>query len=124
MNSIPRQVLTDLGALHHASAWESSVLAAALRGKGIEVPDYALVDFDEPVPSLVPAIPSAGADAVVVASTSVPNEGNGATSLVNSKGLAKQGGPQEWNAAALTRIIRGIPNTLAPFYQGIRLCLF
>ena len=119
MNSIPRQVLADLGALHHASAWESSVLAAVLRGKGIELPDYALVDFDEAVPSLVPAIPSvtAGADA----SSSVPNEGNAATSLVNSKGLAKQGGPQEWNAAALTRIIRGIPNTLAPFYQGTML---
>lgn len=74
-------------------------------------------------PSLVPAI--APVTAGVAASTSVAaaNEGDvapAATPSVTSKGLAsKQGGPQDWNAAALARIIRGIPNTLAPFFQGM-----
>jgi hypothetical protein len=76
MNSIPRQVLADLGALHRASAWESSILGAGLRGKGIELPEYSVVGFDEGIPSLVPAtVPVTDG---VAASTSVgaANEGN------------------------------------------------
>jgi E3 ubiquitin-protein ligase HUWE1 len=123
MNSIPRQVLADLGALHRESAWESSIIGAGLRGKGIELPEYAVVGADEGTPSLVPAIVPVTDGTAASSSVAAANEGNvasTATPSVTSKGpAAKQEGPQDWNAAALARIIRGIPNTLAPFFQGM-----
>ena len=122
MNSIPRQVLADLGALHRASAWESSILGDGLRGKGIEIPEYA-VGISEETPSLVPATAPVTDGAAESTSVLAANEGDiipGVTSLVTSEApAAKEGGPQDWNAAALARIIQGIPNTLAPFFQGM-----
>jgi E3 ubiquitin-protein ligase HUWE1 len=120
MSSIPRQVLANLGALHRSSAWESSIFAAGLKGKGIELPEYAIFGLGEGTPSLVPAIP---AGAAVSSSVTAVNEGSvtpAVTPTLTGQGsTAKQGGPQDWNAAALVRIIRGLPNTLAPFFQGM-----
>ena len=117
MNSIPRQVLADLGALHRAGAWESSILAAGLRRKGVELPDYTVPGL-EGVPSLVSATLPVTHDAAASSSVSALTEGNATPSSTSSKGPVRDG-PQEWNAAALARIVQGIPNTLAPFFQGM-----
>ena len=121
MNGIPRQVLADLGALHRASSWECSILGAGLRAKGIELPEYAVVGVDEGIPSLAPTVAPATDGAAAFASVAAANEENvspAATPSVTPKGPAAKQGPQDWNASALGRIIQGIPNTLAPFFQG------
>jgi E3 ubiquitin-protein ligase HUWE1 len=120
MNSMPSQVLTNLGALHRASIWENIALNVGLSSKGIEVqgspnssplagsPNRTIMDLPDPEAS-VTANGASGTNGMNTTPTLNPNENNSA---------AKHDGPRDWNANSLKHIIQGLPNALAPFFQG------
>ena len=119
MNSTPLQVLTDLGTLHRASIWENLALILGLSSIGIPVlatpcsssegsPNHTIMDLPDPEGS-VTASGSSGTNGMNTAPTSSPSENNCA---------AKHDGPRYWNANSLKHITQGLPNALAPFFQG------
>jgi E3 ubiquitin-protein ligase HUWE1 len=120
MNSTPLQVLTNLGTLHRASMWENIALHVGLRTKGIEVqaslnssplegsPNRTIMDLPDPEAS-VTANGASGSNGMSTAPTLNPSENNSA---------AKHDGPRDWNANSLKHITQGLPNALAPFFQG------
>jgi E3 ubiquitin-protein ligase HUWE1 len=120
MTSTPLQVLTNLGALHRASMWENIALIVGLSSKGIEVqaspsssplegsPNRTIMDLPDPEAS-VTANGASGSNGMNSAPALNSSENNGATKL---------DGPRDWNANSLKHITQGLPNALAPFFQG------
>ena len=120
MNSTPSQVLTNLGTLHRASMWENIALNVGLSSKGIEAqvspsssplegsPNQTIMELPNPEAS-VTANGASGTNGMNTAPPSNPSENNGAT---------KHDGPRDWNANSLKHITQGLPNSLAPFFQG------
>lgn len=120
MTSTPLQVLTTLGTLHRASMWESIALNVGLSLKGIEVqaspsssplegsPNRTIMDLQD-------------AEASVTANGASGTNGMNTTPTLNAtedNSTAKQDGPRDWNANSLKHITQGLPNALAPFFQG------
>lgn len=128
MNNTPSQVLTDLGALHRASIWENIVLNIGLASKGIDLQSSTSSSPLEGSPNqTIMDLPTADAST----SVHVPNIANGTqnedgTTLnpTDTDQVGKHDGPQGWNASSLKHITQGLPNALAPFFQGNVLCLF
>ncbi len=117
MNSIPPQVLADLGALHRASLWENIILQPSLSSKGIELPSTPLPLAEEGSPGV--ATTSAPAtDGTVAGVTSDVNASAGTTNPRPGQATKHQGS-RAWNASALKHITHGLPNALAPFFQGV-----
>ena len=119
MNNTPLQVLTDLGTLHRASIWENIALNVGLSAKGIESePITGSTPLGSPaqVASELPAI-----DATLSANGhSVVNGVQSQDTTVNTSSPAvKRDTPRDWNAASLRHLTQGLPNALAPFFQGI-----
>jgi E3 ubiquitin-protein ligase HUWE1 len=120
MTSTPLQVLTNLGALHRASMWENIALIVGLSSKGIEVqaspsssplegsPNRTIMDLPDSEAS-VTANGASGSNGMNSAPALNSSENNGATKL---------DGPRDWNANSLKHITQGLPNALAPFFQG------
>jgi len=120
MSSTPLQVLTSLGALHRASIWENIALNVGLSSKGIEVqaspsssplegsPNRTILDLPDPDAS-VTANGASGTNGTNTTPTLNPSENNSAI---------KHDGPRDWNANSLKHITQGLPNALAPFFQG------
>lgn len=117
MSSTPLQVLTDLGTLHRASVWENIALNVGLSSKGIEVqeaspsssslegsPNRTTMDLPDPA-----AIGTGSTNGMNTALTLNPSDNNSD---------AKHDGPRDWNADSLKHITQGLPNALAPFFQG------
>jgi E3 ubiquitin-protein ligase HUWE1 len=119
MSNTPLHVLTNLGALHRVSIWENIALNVGLSSKGIdtqsspissplESPNHTTIDLpasDVPVAANGPS----------VANGAQPMDGfplNPAPSAVKSDD------PRNWNASSLKHITQGLPNALAPFFQG------
>lgn len=122
MNNTSPQVLSDLGTLHRASIWENIALAVGLSSKGIDIEPNAgsppLGGSPNQTTSDLPA-----ADATTSAN------GHGVANGVQSQdgvvppngpssGPAKQDSPRNWNASSLKHLTQGLPNALAPFFQG------
>ena len=117
MNSTPLQVLTDLGTLHRASMWENIALNVGLSSKGIEAqvspsstplegsPNRATMELPDPEASVT----ANGSNGMNTAPPPNPSENNSAT---------KHDEPRDWNANSLKHITQGLPNALAPFFQG------
>ena len=116
MNSIPRQVLADLGALHRASLWENIILQPGLTSKGIELPSSTPPPAEEGS-SGVTTITAPVTDGTLAGVTTDVNAG---TVTTNAKAgqATKHQSPRAWNASALKHITHGLPNALAPFFQG------
>lgn len=122
MEHTPLQVVTDLGALHRASIWENIALNLGLTSKGI---DLQLTPASSPLDSsptqtnvdLPPVgdstIAPSGADTTTSGEDNIPSP----QSTVKDK-VAKPTGPRDWNASSLKHITQGLPNALAPFFQG------
>ena len=120
MNSTPSQVLTNLGTLHRASMWENIALNVGLSSKGMEAqvspsssplegsPNQTIMELPDPEAS-VTANGASGANGMNTAPPLNPSENNSAT---------KHDGPRDWNANSLKHITQGLPNSLAPFFQG------
>lgn len=118
MNNTPLQVLTDLGTLHRASIWENIALNVGLSAKGIEV---------EPIAGSTPlGSPTQVASELLAMDAPVSANGHSAANGVQSQDAAvnvsstavKQDTPRDWNAASLRHLTQGLPNALAPFFQG------
>lgn len=119
MSNTPLHVLTNLGALHRVSIWENIALNVGLSSKGIdtqsspissplESPNHTAIDLP------APDVPVA-ANGPSVANGAQPTDGfplNPAPSAVKSDD------PRNWNASSLKHITQGLPNALAPFFQG------
>jgi len=113
MNNIPRTILGDLGALHRASTWENLALNVGLSLKGIEVLASSSHPAESPRTDGVGAIGSSPSDA--------GNASGGANASHTTDQSSKGQGSRDWNASALKHITQGIPNALAPFFQGMLL---
>jgi E3 ubiquitin-protein ligase HUWE1 len=120
MNNMTPQIVSNLGALHRAGVWENIALVVGLSAKGINVasslllpmdtsPDQSTVNLDDLDASISPS----GANGVQPAPTT-------STNTINVPGQDKSSkDPRERNAAALKHLTHGLPNSLAPFFQGI-----
>lgn len=111
--------------------WENIALNVGLSSKGIEAqvspsstplegsPNRTIMELPDTEAS-VTANGANGANDVNTAPTLNPSENNSAT---------KHDEPRDWNANSLKHITQGLPNALAPFFQGnitpntIGLCL-
>jgi E3 ubiquitin-protein ligase HUWE1 len=119
MSNTSPQVVSDLGSLHRASIWENIILKVGLASKGIDVlptptssplegsPDQANISL----PETDGAATTNGTDAVQPEASAVPSSSP-------QKDVPKLDGPRELNAAALKHLTRGLPTSLAPFFQG------
>lgn len=119
MSNMTPQIVANLGALHRAGVWENIALVVGLSAKGINVPpslllpmdtssDQSTVNLDDLDPSIFPS----GTNGVQPPATS--------TNTVNVSGQDKcLKDPRERNATALKHLTHGLPNSLAPFFQGI-----
>jgi len=116
MNSIPRQVLADLGALHRTSLWENIILQRGLSSKGIELPSTP--PLAEEGSSDVTTTTAPATDGTIAGVTSDANAGSVTTNAKPGQATKHQG-PRAWNASALKHITHGLPNALAPFFQGV-----
>ncbi|KAH9485384.1 E3 ubiquitin-protein ligase ptr1 [Psilocybe cubensis] len=132
MEHTPLQVLTDLGCLHRASIWENITLNLGLNSKGIDLqlsaassplegsPNQTNIELPPvpPLPGLLPLSHPSGARNGATAS----NGTHLGTDLTLGSGgkdnTNKQDGPRDWNASSLKHITQGLPNALAPFFQG------
>jgi E3 ubiquitin-protein ligase HUWE1 len=112
MNSIPRPILGDLGALHRASTWENLALNVGLSSKGIEVLASSSHPAESPRTDGVGAIGGSS-------SSDAGNASGGANASHTTDQSSKRQGSRDWNASALKHITQGIPNALAPFFQGM-----
>lgn len=120
MNSIPRPILGDLGALHRASTWENLALNVGLSSKGIEVLASSGHSTEIPSTTIVPTTDGVGA----IGDSSFSDAGNasgGASTSQTTDQSSRPQGSRDWNASALKHITQGIPNALAPFFQGMLL---
>lgn len=119
MNNMTPQVVTNLGALHRAGVWENIALVVGLSAKGINVaqsltlsmdtsPEQSTANLDDLDASISPG----GTNGVQSASTTSANTAN----VPNPDKTLKD--PRERNAAALKHLTHGLPNSLAPFFQG------
>ena len=122
MNSGPSQVLHDLGALHRASIWENIIFNAGLASKGIHLQSSASASSLEgsPNPAMVdlPIIETANpANASTTVNGAQP-VGSPSANPSSRDQSTKPESPQGWNASALKHITQGLPNALAPFFQG------
>jgi E3 ubiquitin-protein ligase HUWE1 len=116
MSNMTPQVVANLGALHRAGVWENIALVVGLSAKGINVaqsltlsmdtsPEQSTVNLDDLDASTSPG----GTNGVQSASTNTANVPSPDKSLKD---------PRERNAAALKHLTHGLPNSLAPFFQG------
>jgi E3 ubiquitin-protein ligase HUWE1 len=128
MSNTSTQVVTDLGTLHRAIIWENIVLKAGLSAAGIDVTQTPQTSPLDRSPDQAP-LPLPEGDGAAAVPPSLPNVLNGATdndaqaeavSAVTPppKEAQKSEGPRERNAAALKHLTRGLPGSLAPFFQG------
>lgn len=120
MSNTSSQMVADLGALHRASIWENIVFHVGLNSKGIEIqptplgspmdgsPAHHDLALPEAETGLV-ANGSDGANVVSGADTSVTSVQPTPTTTT---------GTRDSNAAALKHLTHGLPNSLAPFFQG------
>ena len=118
MSNTSPQVVSDLGALHRASVWENIVLNVGLALKGIDIQQSPSISPLEQSPALqsislpdrenVPAIGNENINSV---------SGDSAISLSNPTSNGPSG-PRDHNAEALKHLTRGLPTSLAPFFQG------
>lgn len=124
MNSIPHPILGDLGALHRSSTWENLALNVGLSSKGIIVPTSSRAPAEES-PSLNTTIMPITDGAAAIDGSGPSTTGN-ASAIVGASQQTTEApstceGPWDWNASALKHITQGIPNALAPFFQGMLL---
>lgn len=131
MEHTPLQVLTDLGGLHRASIWENIALNLGLNSKGIDLqlsaassplegsPNQTNIDLPPlpPLPGLPPLAHPSGSRNGATASNGTPLGIDPSTSG-SKDNASKQDGPRDWNASSLKHITQGLPNALAPFFQG------
>lgn len=120
MSNMTPQIVANLGALHRAGVWENISLVVGLSAKGINVasslllpmdtsPDQSTVNLDDVDASISPS----GTNGVQPTATT-------STNTVNVPGQDKSPkDPRERNATALKHLTHGLPNSLAPFFQGI-----
>jgi E3 ubiquitin-protein ligase HUWE1 len=122
MNNTSPQVLSDLGTLHRASIWENIALAIGLSSKGIDI---------EPNTGSPPlgGSPNQTTSDLPAADITTSANGRGIANGVQSRdgvvppngpssGPVKQDTPRNWNASSLKHLTQGLPNALAPFFQG------
>lgn len=131
MNSTAPEMISDLGTLHRASIWENIVFNAGLIAKGIDLAsapteqleglntplDFDALDQDEGTVLPPPPPPAAAATA--------PNgdEPRSETTEASAAPAAPSQTPSQpehriTNAAAIKHLTHGLPNILAPFFQG------
>lgn len=117
MNNTPLHVLTNLGALHRVSIWENIALNVGLSSKGIDTQSSPISSPLESPNHTTIDLPAS--DAPVAANG--PSDANGAqprAPLNPAPSAVKGGEPRNWNASSLKHITQGLPNALAPFFQG------
>ena len=119
-------ILLSLGSLHRSCLWENIVLNAGLQAQGI-------------IDASSAAISGAATPAVVENENAEPEENSvsgaaGPSSIDTSatqgalaaapikKSVPQMSGPRFQNATAFKHITHGIPNALAPFFQGEIIC--
>ncbi|KAJ3575128.1 hypothetical protein NP233_g1305 [Leucocoprinus birnbaumii] len=120
MSSCGGQAIPELGALHRAAIWENMVLNSALSKKGIPQ--------SSPPHSPLGATPNMSTTNLVEAVDSL-NTGINTANGIQLSGDALSSGPEaskpkqdetplSRNAAALKYLTHGMPNVLAPLFQG------
>lgn len=118
MSSCGGQTIPDLGALHRATIWENMVLNAALSKRGIPQ--------TSPAQSPLSGTPNLSTINLIEATNSL-NSGNTANGIQPTSDTRPSGEsvkpkqdetPLSRNAAALKYLTHGVPNVLAPFFQG------
>jgi E3 ubiquitin-protein ligase HUWE1 len=125
MASCGGQTIPELGALHRATIWENMVLNACLSKRGIPQ--------SSPVQSPFNVTPNVSTANLIEATNSL-NTGSSANGIqpVNDGRPAgeetakpkQDETPLSRNAAALKYLTHGMPNVLAPFFQGSLICLY
>lgn len=124
MGSCGGQAIPELGALHRATIWENIVLNAALANKGIPQ--------TTPAQSPLGGTPNLSTTNLAEATTSL-NSGNNTANGIQPMDDTRFSGdeaakpkqdetPLSRNAAALKYLTHGMPNVLAPFFQGPSYC--
>lgn len=120
MNSCGGQTIPELGALHRATIWENMVLNVALSHKGIPQ--------TTPAQSPLGGTPNISTTNLVDTSSSL-NSGTNVANGIQPTGEMRSSReeitnpkqdetPLSRNAAALKYLTHGMPNVLAPFFQG------
>lgn len=119
MTSCGGQTIPELGALHRATIWENMVLNAALMKRGIPQ--------TSPVQSPFNGTPNVSTTNLIEATNSL-NTGstaNGIQGVDDGRPTGEETArpkqdetPVSRNAAALKYLTHGMPNVLAPFFQG------
>jgi len=126
INNVSPAVLDELGALHRCTLWENIALNSGLARKGVDVHTGSTPSPLEQSPRVLPAElplePAAGQPLSVAngptGANGVPEASSTPFPATNSVKPRKQESPRDWNAAALKHITQGLPNALAPFFQG------
>lgn len=126
MTSCGGQTIPELGALHRATIWENMVLNACLLKRGIPQ--------TSPVQSPFNGTPNVSTANLIEATTNSLNTGSSANGIQpvddrrpTSEETAKpkqDETPLSRNAAALKYLTHGMPNVLAPFFQGKLNCMY
>ena len=119
MNSCGGQTIPELGALHRAAIWENMVLDSALSTKNI-LPSSPIETFDATSEMSTVNLGEATNSLNTVGGTvngsrssgDVTSNGSKRTMPVHDKTALSR------NVVVLKYLIQGIPNTLAPFFQG------
>lgn len=117
LNGAPSEVLPNLGALHRSSTWENITLHRGLAGKGIDTGSTPAIPVDN-------VLDQNGNTSVTDGGSPQPISANGvatdlpAFSSSSPSRPSKSDRPKDLNATALKHITQGLPNALAPFFQG------
>jgi len=119
MNSCGGQTIPELGALHRAALWENMMFDSALSIRHLP-PSSPIETFDA----------TSGMSTVNLAeATSSLNAAGGTANGIQFSGDVTSNGPKRTmtvhdktarssNVIVLKYLIQGMPNTLAPFFQG------
>jgi len=120
MSNTPFPVLNNLGSLHRASTWENIALNVGLSSKGIDTQSSPIPTPLEGSPNHTTTdLPSSDVPVAAIG----PSGTNGAQSIDDfpsnpATSAVRSDGPRDWNASSLKHITQGLPNALAPFFQG------
>lgn len=110
-------VVADLGSLHRASIWENVLMKAGFAERGINPTNSSDV-FPPGESPTGGSVPLPEAEILATTNGAQPNLADPNTSGFQVQ--VKQDTVQVLNAAALKHVATGLPNALAPFFQGTR----
>lgn len=121
MNSTSPLVVADLGSLHRASIWENIALNAGLTLRGINLqtsPSSSPLEGSPKRSDVDLPDENSFTASGLSATNGVQAEDGTNPMLVNGTDRSSHNDPRNNNAAALKHITHGLPNALAPFFQG------